>query len=89
LEAPPPQKNPTLFYSDNQPAIRLVCNPKHHQHTKHIDVLYHVICENQANRNIKITYILTQHKLADIFTKALPPSRFFAFHELIGVHQPP
>jgi hypothetical protein len=42
-----------------------------------------------ANRDIEITCIPTQHQLADTFTKALPPSRFFAFCDLIGVHQPP
>jgi hypothetical protein len=41
-----PQENPTLLYSDNQPAIRLVHNPEQHQHTKHIDVPYHVIREH-------------------------------------------
>jgi hypothetical protein len=55
-----PQRHPTLLYSDNQQAIRLVRNPEQHQHTKHIDVPYHVICEHQAARTIEITYIPTQ-----------------------------
>jgi hypothetical protein len=29
-----PQRNPTTLYYDNQPAIRLVHNPEHHQQTK-------------------------------------------------------
>jgi hypothetical protein len=83
-----PQCKPTLLYSDNQPAIRLVHNPEQHQHTKHIDVPYHVIREHQRNCEIEITYIPTQHQLADIFTKALPPSRFFTLRDLLGIHQP-
>jgi hypothetical protein len=84
-----PQPNPTLLHSDNQLVIRLVRNPEQHQHTKHIDVPDHVIREHQANRDIEITYISTQHQLADIFTKALPPSRFFVLRDLIGIHRPP
>jgi hypothetical protein len=83
-----PQTNPTLLYSDNQPAIRLVRNPEQHLHTKHIDVPYHVIREHQANHDIEITYLQTQHQLADLFTEALTPSRFFVFRDLIGVHRP-
>jgi hypothetical protein len=55
---------------------------------KHIDVPYHVIREYQENRNLDITYISTQQQLVDMFTKALPPARFFSLREQLGVHQP-
>jgi hypothetical protein len=83
-----PQRNPTVLYSDNQPAIRLVRNPEQHQQTKHIDVPYHVIREHQANGDIAITYLPTKQQLADIFTKALPPTQFFSLRMQIGIHQP-
>jgi len=83
-----PQSTPTPLFSDNQPAIRLVRNPEQHQKTKHIDVPFHVIREHQAERTIDITYISTHQQLADIFTKALPPVRFFALREALGIHQP-
>jgi hypothetical protein len=83
-----PQVNPTTLFSDNQLAIRLVRNPKQHQKTKHIDVPFHVLRKHQANRNIDITYLSTHQQLADIFTKALPPTRFSVLREALGVHQP-
>jgi hypothetical protein len=83
-----PQQNPTVSFSDNQLAIRLVHNLEQHQQTKHIDVPFHVIREHQENRNLDITYISTHQQLADMFTKALPPARFFSLREQLGVHQP-
>jgi muramidase (phage lysozyme) len=84
-----PQRNPTPLFSNNQPAIRLVRNPEQHQKTKHINVPFHVIREHQANHDLNFSYISTHQQLADIFTKALAPTRFFALREAIGVHQPP
>jgi hypothetical protein len=79
-----PQRNPTVLFSDSQPAIRLVRNPEQHQQTKHIDVPYHVIREHQANGDIAITYLPTKQQLADIFTKALPPAHFFSLRTVRG-----
>ena len=76
----------SYLFSDNQPAIYLVRNPKQHQKMKHIDVPFHVIREHQANHNIHITYLSTHQQLTDIFTKALPC--FFVLQEALGVHQP-
>jgi hypothetical protein len=81
-----PQRHPTILYSDNQPTICLVRNPEQHQQTKHIDVPYHVIREHQANGDIEITYLPTQHQLADIFTKALPLAQFSSLRTQLGVH---
>ena len=73
--------------SDNQSAIRLILNPEYHQKTKHIDIQYHVIREHQANRNISVSYISTKDQIADIFTKALPPTSFLQLRQLLGVHR--
>ena len=76
---------PISLLCDNQSAIRLVCNPEFHQRTKHIDVKYYFIREQQEGRKISIEYVSTQDQLADIFTKPLPGPRYEDLRERIGV----
>ena len=73
-----PQRNPTPLLLDNQSTIRLILNPKYHQKSKDIDIQYHVIREHQANGDIPISYVSTTDQ---IFTKALPPTRFLQLRD--------
>lgn len=82
-----PQRNPTAVMSDNQSAIRLILNLEYDQKTKHIDIQYHVIREHQANGDISVSYVSTKDQIADIFTKALPSTRFLQLRKLLGVHR--
>jgi hypothetical protein len=63
------------IFEDNQGCIALSENPVFHKRTKHIDVRYHFIRERVANGEIKLTYIPTEHQLADLMTKALAKPR--------------
>lgn len=65
----------TLFM-DNQSAIRLVKNPEFHKRSKHIDIRYHFIREKFEAKLFSLDYISTHNMLADIFTKALPATKF-------------
>lgn len=51
--------------------------------TKHIDIQYHFIREKFESREIDISYISTDHQLADIMTKALPQDRFERFRNTL------
>ena len=73
------------LWCDNQSAIRLVRNPEFHQRTKHIDVKYHFVRDQQANGEIDVRYVATQEQLADMFTKPLAAPRFKELREKIGV----
>ncbi len=55
-----------LIYVDNQNAIRVFSNPEYHQHTKEIDIQYHVIRDFQICHLVQLVYVG-----ADILTKAL------------------
>lgn len=77
------QTDPTPLFGDNQSAIRLVKNPECHKRTKHIDIQYHFIREKFESREIDISYISTDHQLADIMTKALPRDRFERFRNTL------
>jgi hypothetical protein len=73
---------------DNKCAIQLVYNPENHQRTKHIDVKYFYVREQQEKGVLDISYIRTDEQLADIFTKPLPRPRFEKLRDLIGVAMP-
>lgn len=72
---------------DNISSIELIKNPKFHQRTKHIDVRYHFIRQQQEAREIDIQHIPTENQLADPFTKALANPRFSALRILMNVAQ--
>lgn len=76
--------NATLFM-DNQSAIRLVKNPEFHKRSKHIDIRYHFIREKYEGKCFKLEYISTHDMLADIFTKALPATKFNEFVNKLNV----
>jgi hypothetical protein len=56
---------------DNESAIRMADNPVEHNRTKHIDIRYHFLRDQQQRGDIEIAYVSTKEQLADIFTKPL------------------
>jgi hypothetical protein len=56
---------------DNESAIRMADNPVEQSRTKRIDMRYHFPRAHQQRGDIKIAYVSTHNKLADIFAKPL------------------
>ena len=75
----------TVMMEDNQGAIDLSKNPKHHGRTKHIDVSYHFTRERIATKEIKLKYVPSTENLADVMTKPLPRVPFEKFRDELGV----
>lgn len=80
---------PTRLLCDSQSAIRLARNPDQHKRTKHIDVRYHFVREQQAAKNINLVFIGTKEQVADILTKPLDSIRFIYLRERLGVVEDP
>jgi hypothetical protein len=55
------QKSPTNLYCDNKSAIAITHNPEHHSRSKHIDVKYHFLRDQQSNGTINISHISSRH----------------------------
>ncbi len=70
---------------DNQSSISLIRNPEHHQKTKHIEVKYFLVRDQQKAGRINVTYIGTEDQLADMLTKPLPRPRLEDLRGRIGV----
>lgn len=79
------QTQPTALFGDNQGAVKLTLNPEFHRRTKHIDIRYHYIREQQVSGNIAVVHIGTKDQLADLLTKALPGPAFPELRTRIGV----
>nr|GEY90921.1 retrovirus-related Pol polyprotein from transposon TNT 1-94 [Tanacetum cinerariifolium] len=56
---------------DNKSAIALCCNNVQHSRSKHIDIRYHFIKEQDENGVIELYFVNTEYQLADLFNKAL------------------
>ena len=63
---------------DNKSAIKLANNPVSHSRTKHIDIQHHFLRDHKTKGDIEICHVSTEKQLADIFTKPLDESRFYA-----------
>ena len=83
------QLQPTKLFCDNQSAIRLAVNPELHKKTKHIEVKYHYVREQQQKKEIKIEYVPTNQQTADILTKPLAGATFREMSERLGVKEAP
>ena len=78
-------QEPTTLYADNQGAIAMVKDPKYHKKTKHIAVRYHYTRELVQDGVIDLHWLPTVEMKADGLKKALPPTKFERFIELIGL----
>ena len=78
-------RNATVIYEDNQGAIDLSKNPKHHDRTKHIDVCHHFVRERVASKEISVIYCPTNDMTADVMTKGLTTVKYQKFSEMLGV----
>ncbi|XP_019189975.1 PREDICTED: uncharacterized protein LOC109184428 [Ipomoea nil] len=80
----PPASAPTLW-CDNLGATYLCSNPMFHAQTKHVEIDYHFVRDKVAKKEIEVHFISTKDQLADVFTKALPSTRFSFLRDKLNV----
>jgi len=76
-----------IIFADNQGAIKLSENPKHHSRSKHIDVKFHFIREASQQGLIRLVYIPTTDMVADILTKPLARDKHEKHMEGMGLRE--
>ena len=78
------QSQPTSIRSDNLGAITLSHDVLYHARTKHINIVYHFICERVASNQVALTYVRSKENLADPMTKALDLSQHRYLRNKLG-----
>lgn len=76
---------PVLIFGDNQGALSLIRNPVTSTRSKHIDVQHHFVRERVARGEIDFQYCATDRQVADVFTKALPFTKFEVCRQSLGL----
>ena len=79
----PARDGSVLVLEDNQACIKMATNPKGWKRTKHIDVRYHFVRDLVDNDTIFLQYVRTVDQVADMLTKALGPTQFKRFRDLM------
>jgi hypothetical protein len=64
---------------DNKSALSLIKNPVHHNRSKHIDVILHLIREYANEGQIEVEFIRTEEQVGDILTEPLGKNKFREF----------
>src|SRR5438045_5819713 len=81
----PSASKPVTILTDSQTALDISENPANYRQAKHIDIRYHAVRHYIRDRKIEIDYIPSNYQSADIFTKALGPSKHHRFCQTLGL----
>ncbi|GJT43184.1 putative ribonuclease H-like domain-containing protein [Tanacetum coccineum] len=65
----------TKIHIDNESTICIMKNPVFHSKTKHIEIRHHFIRDSYEKKLVQVIKIHTDHKVADLLTKAFDVSR--------------
>ena len=78
-------EHPILINCDNTSAINMSKNLVMHSNTKNIPIKYHFLRDEVSQKVVKLEYIDTKEKIADIFTKPPPKEAFEHLRHKLGV----
>jgi len=78
--------SPTLLLINNQGALDLIKSRQINDRTKHIDIKFRHVCDQEDKETISSQHVAMQEQIADIMTKLPSAKKFSYFREIIGVH---
>eukprot|EP00253_Pinus_taeda_P007117 PITA_07117 len=76
---------PISILCDNTSVINISKNLVMHSKTKNIPIKYHFLREQVLEQKVKLEYVPSKEKVADILTKSLPRETFEYLRQKLGV----
>ena len=76
---------PVTLYCDNQSAIYIGRNPVFHKRTKHIEIDCHFTRDKVMEGLLQLSYLPTEHQVADVLTKVLPAAQQHVLLHKLGM----
>ena len=70
------ESNPVEIVEDNQEAIKMANNRYSYKRTRHIDIKHQLIPDAVDERKVRVTYVKTENRHADVPTKSLDRRMF-------------
>jgi len=67
---------PTCMYCDNKSVIQIAHNLVFHEHTKHIEIDYHLTRHHLQHGTITLPFVSSAMQIVDLFTKSHSIKRF-------------
>jgi hypothetical protein len=77
--------DPTMIHCDNQSCVKLLENPVSHDSTKHVEIKYHYTRDTVQPKAVRVEYLPTDEKIADVLTNPLSKLKFVYFCDKLGV----
>ena len=74
-----------VILCDNQSCMKITENPVFHDKTQHIEIWYFYIRDMVQKGAIKLQYVSTNEKVADVLTMPLSCVKFEHFRDKLGV----
>ena len=71
--------------TDNQTALDISEHPANYRQARHIDIRYHAVGHYIHERKIEIDHIPSNYQHANIFAKALEPSKYRRLCQMMGL----
>jgi hypothetical protein len=71
----------TVILCDNQSFIKMMENPLFHDKSKHIEIWFHYIRDMVQRGVVKLQYVGTYEKVANVLTKPLSHVKFEHFRD--------
>jgi len=79
---------PVTLNCNSQSALHIARNPIFHKRTKHIEVDCHFTRDKVIEGLLQLSYLPTQHQLADVLTKILPYQQHWNLLHKLGMFPP-
>jgi len=83
------QSTPPILWCDNIGATYMSVNPVFHARTKHVEIDFHFVRDQVANKSLVVRFVPSLDQITDVLTKPLVSAKFHNFCYKLNVRSLP